>query len=109
MENTNCTQGFTQEFVNSYCKRLIDVRKQLNEVAKKQESVAAEIEEENRALCDKALLRELNEINSVIRMYQHRLIALKREMNTLQERSRYLKDRATKLKLNRARVAAKNQ
>lgn len=86
----------------------MDVKNQINEVTKKQESVAAEITEENASLCNKTYHRELKEIHSVIKIYQHRLIALKKEMNTLHERSRYLKARAIRLKSNKAKAVAKN-
>lgn len=108
MESVTSTESFANKFVDVYCKELIDVQKQIQEMTVKQESVVAEIKGENTNLCNKTCLRELNEIHSVIRIYQHRLIALKKEMNTLQERSKYLKQRAIKLKLNKDKAASKN-
>ncbi|KAK7579740.1 hypothetical protein V9T40_000369 [Parthenolecanium corni] len=90
-------------FVSTYCDKLIDTRKMITELATKQEPIIREIAEENERLSDKTMHGELMEIQAVIKMYQQRLITLKREMNLLQERSTNLRERAVKLRQNVAK------
>lgn len=108
MEGEKCKELFSNEFLDTYSKTFTDVKKEILELTKKQESVISEIGEENTNLCNNTNLRELSEIHSVIRMYQHRLVALKKEMNTLQERSKNLKERAFRLKQNKNKFLSKN-
>ena len=94
-------QAFSDEFVNKFCRKLVLTKKQIDDFTQKQEPVISELAEENRKLCDKDCQTELSDIEAVIKMYQSRLIILKREMNSLTERSKLLKERAFKLKQRR--------
>ncbi len=108
MTSEECLLQFSNRFVNVYCDQLSDIRKQIDELTSKQEPVIAEIAEENEKLCDRNMMRELNEIQAVVKLYQHRLVILKREMNSLQERSKNLKERAVKVRQSKAKTAAKS-
>lgn len=84
------------------------MRKMIAELAAKQEPIIREISEENERLTNKTMHSELTEIQAVIKMYQQRLITLKKEMNLLQERSTNLKERAVKLRQNVAKRRDQN-
>lgn len=100
MTTDDCLEKFSRTFVSTYCDKLIDMRKMISELGAKQEPIIREISEENARLSNKTMHGELMEIQAVIKMYQQRLITLKREMNLLQERSANLRERATKLRQN---------
>lgn len=100
-EDEECVQTFSNQFVNTFCRKLVAAQKQIDEFAKKQEPVISELADENRKLCDKDCQTELNDVQAVIKMYQNRLVMLKREMNSLVERSKSLRERTVKLKRKR--------
>ncbi|XP_023725195.1 biogenesis of lysosome-related organelles complex 1 subunit 6 isoform X2 [Cryptotermes secundus] len=91
--------------VTLYQAKLKKVRQQLDELTKKQTSLISQLEDENRRFTNVETLEDLQQTFVVLKLYQTKLVAIKKEMIQLHDRATKLKKRALKLQQTKQKAA----
>lgn len=89
---------------------VIQASNRVKELLTVQEGIISNLHNENLKLTDISYVqsvKELNELEMFIKIYQNRLVALKKEMKSLHDKSKYLKDKAGKLNQTRQKYILK--
>ncbi|XP_067003334.2 biogenesis of lysosome-related organelles complex 1 subunit 6 [Anabrus simplex] len=92
-----------------YQPELKKVKQQLDELTKKQGSLIGQLQEENKRFADVQASDELQQMFTMVKHYQGRLTAVKKEMTQLHERTAKLKKRAMKLQQLKQKEALHRQ
>jgi hypothetical protein len=88
-----------------YEPQLKKVKQQLDELTKKQISLIDQLKEENCRFINVQTSDDLQQMFSMVKLYQTKLVVIKKEMLQLHERSTKLKKRALKLQQTKQKAA----
>ncbi|KAG7210873.1 hypothetical protein KM043_012355 [Ampulex compressa] len=88
------TNKLTKGFLDVYRSPLQQVRRELDELTVKQETLLGQMQIENEKLRDTFDDVELDQMFSTLKLYQGKLASMKKEMSSIHERTFKLKKRA---------------
>ncbi|KAK0079507.1 hypothetical protein PV325_001171 [Microctonus aethiopoides] len=94
---TNATDKLVQGILDVYQSPLQQMKDELQELLKKQESLVDKMQVENKQLAETAEDEQCIEMYSTIKIYNDKLTRIKKEMTSIHERTLKLKKRALRL------------
>ncbi|XP_012289256.1 biogenesis of lysosome-related organelles complex 1 subunit 6-like [Orussus abietinus] len=94
---SKAAQDLAEGLLAVYSPPLEQIKKELHELTEKQETLLSQMRIENKKLQDTLDNVQLNELFSMIKIYQVKLTAIKKEMTAIHERTFRLKKRALRL------------
>ncbi|KAK0076607.1 hypothetical protein PV326_010651 [Microctonus aethiopoides] len=94
---TNATDKLVQGILDVYQSPLQQMKDELQELLKKQESLVDKMQVENKQLAETAEDEQCMEMYSTIKIYNDKLTRIKKEMTSIHERTLKLKKRALRL------------
>ncbi|KDR19214.1 Pallidin [Zootermopsis nevadensis] len=92
-----------------YQPELKKVKQQLDELTKKQTSLIDKLQDENRRFNNVQTSEELQQMFTTVKLYQTKLVTIKKEMMQLYDRATKLKTRALKLQQTKQKAALHRQ
>ncbi|KAK0175341.1 hypothetical protein PV327_009095 [Microctonus hyperodae] len=107
---TNATDKLVQGILDVYQSPLQQMKNELQELLKKQESLVDKMQVENKQLTETAEDEQCIEMYSTIKIYNDKLLRIKKEMSSIHERTLKLKKRALRLQqIKQKEALAKEQ
>ncbi|XP_069692475.1 biogenesis of lysosome-related organelles complex 1 subunit 6 [Periplaneta americana] len=92
-----------------YQPELKKVKHQLDELTKKQGGLVEQLEQENSRFNAAHTSEDLQEMFAMVKLYQTKLVAIKKDMSQLHDKATKLKKRALKLQQTKQRAALQRE